>query len=208
MGAALCAPVAAAVWRACDYVYSSVTTRLGPRAADTDQPLRKALDFCYVATACRLWQRASPDVSSRLKYRYDWADEGVTSRNRLPMHTPLFGFTSTDQALAYWRAGGGDDGDRAAEAAQAPLAATRLMLSSPTEWRFTLVPSPDDVPPEFMQPGFDDSAWTRMPVPASWQLHGVDTPTYSNYIYPFACNPPVAERRGTWCVTLRKHMCS
>jgi len=108
---------------------------------------------------------------------------------------------SQEQALAFWRAGGGAAGEKAASSAHAPL--DRVMLSSDTEWRFLLVPSPDHVDPDFVQPRYDDSAWGCIPVPSNWQMHGFDKPVYSNFIYPFACNPPVAERRGTWAASKR-----
>ena len=121
------------------------------------------------------------------------------------MHTPLRSFPSTGAALAFWRVGGGDAGERAAvesalegERVVGLPSTTQLLLSSETDWRFLLAPTPQQAPRGFQEPSFDDGSWSSLPVPANWQLHGFDTPIYSNIVYPFACDPPRAERRGTW----------
>jgi len=57
-------------------------------------------------------------------------------------------------------------------------------------WKFHWVPAPDQRPPGFEQPGFDDSAWGTIPVPANVELHGHGTPIYTNVIYPFVNDQP------------------
>ena len=37
---------------------------------------------------------------------------------------------------------------------------------------------------DFYRPGYDDSGWGTMPVPASWQMHGFDVPIYTNIFAP------------------------
>ncbi len=57
------------------------------------------------------------------------------------------------------------------------------------QWKFHGVLRPADRPLDFFRPGYDDSAWRTMPVPASWQMHGFDIPIYTNIIYPFPQDP-------------------
>ncbi len=42
----------------------------------------------------------------------------------------------------------------------------------------------DACPQGFERPEFDDVNFDRLPVPSNWQLHGYDTPIYSNTRYP------------------------
>lgn len=58
------------------------------------------------------------------------------------------------------------------------------------QWKFHHSGNPDGRPAGFETPGFDDSAWKEIPVPANWQLHGYGVPAYTNVTYPFAKNPP------------------
>ncbi|MBB4931087.1 beta-galactosidase [Lipingzhangella halophila] len=57
-------------------------------------------------------------------------------------------------------------------------------------WRFRLLPRADQPTGGFEQPGFDDSGWDTLPVPAHWQLHGHGRPAYTNVSYPFPIDPP------------------
>ncbi|AIY03197.1 glycoside hydrolase family protein [Arthrobacter sp. PAMC 25486] len=57
-------------------------------------------------------------------------------------------------------------------------------------WRFhyaeTLATAPDGI-----EAGdFDDSAWTTIPVPSSWNMHGHGRPSYTNSRFPFPLDPP------------------
>ncbi|MBP2478892.1 beta-galactosidase [Crossiella equi] len=57
-------------------------------------------------------------------------------------------------------------------------------------WRFHLAPGPAQAPEGVAREDFDDSAWTELPVPAHWQLHGHGSPAYTNVPYPFPVDPP------------------
>lgn len=65
-------------------------------------------------------------------------------------------------------------------------------LSLNGDWRFRLSPTAalaDDV----ADPGFDDSGWDLLPVPAHWVLEGdgaYGRPIYTNVQYPFPLDPP------------------
>ncbi len=73
---------------------------------------------------------------------------------------------------------------RAAVRSDAP----RVSLNG--NWRFALSPTAEEAPAGFADPGFDDSGWAHLPVPAHWQLHGYGEPAYTNTRYPFPIDPP------------------
>lgn len=52
-------------------------------------------------------------------------------------------------------------------------------------WKFHWVGNPSERPVNFYQPEFDVSGWKEIPVPSNWQMHGYDTPIYSNQRYTF-----------------------
>lgn len=58
------------------------------------------------------------------------------------------------------------------------------------EWKIAWSPDPTGIPAGFAQPGFDDSRWKTIPVPANVELHGFGTPIYTNITYPFKKDPP------------------
>ncbi|WP_020672984.1 glycoside hydrolase family 2 TIM barrel-domain containing protein [Amycolatopsis nigrescens] len=63
-------------------------------------------------------------------------------------------------------------------------------LSLNGDWLFRLSPSVPAAPAAIERDDFDDSAWSELPVPANWQLHGHGSPAYTNVAYPFPVNPP------------------
>jgi beta-galactosidase len=63
-------------------------------------------------------------------------------------------------------------------------------LSLNGDWRFHLSPSPSLAPAGIEQASFDDSAWSTLPVPSNWQMHGHGKPAYTNVRYPFPVDPP------------------
>ena len=58
------------------------------------------------------------------------------------------------------------------------------------EWRFQLAPSLADAPTGIGDVDFDDSAWSTIPVPSSWPMHGYGSPAYTNVVFPFPIDPP------------------
>ena len=58
------------------------------------------------------------------------------------------------------------------------------------DWRFTLVDRPEATPHDFTAERFDDSAWSTLPVPSNWTMHGHDRPQYTNVQMPFDDAPP------------------
>jgi len=69
-------------------------------------------------------------------------------------------------------------------------------------WDFTLAPRPEDVPEDFVQPGFEPAkhGWAELPVPSNWTMHGFDRPHYTNVQMPFKHHPPrVPDDNPTGC---------
>lgn len=57
-------------------------------------------------------------------------------------------------------------------------------------WDFRWVPDPASRPQDFYKSHFDVSKWDTIDVPSSQESKGYGTPIYTNYTYPFACDPP------------------
>jgi beta-galactosidase len=80
------------------------------------------------------------------------------------------------------------------------LAAARAWTRSDAEqlslngaWRFRYSAS-EQKSTDFAAPHYDASAWTDLPVPSLWQLHGFGRPIYTNVRYPFPIDPPRVPR--------------
>lgn len=58
------------------------------------------------------------------------------------------------------------------------------------DWKFNWVRQPKDKPADFHQVDFDDSDWGLFPVPANWEVHGLDYPIYLDEKYPFTTTWP------------------
>ncbi len=64
-------------------------------------------------------------------------------------------------------------------------------LSLSGEWRFHWAAKPGERAKNFMELGFDDSGWDRIPVPSNVELHGYGSPIYINVGYPWGkAEPP------------------
>jgi len=57
-------------------------------------------------------------------------------------------------------------------------------------WKFNWVKNPNNKPENFQEIGFDDQAWDLFPVPANWEIHGLDYPIYLDEKYPFNTTYP------------------
>jgi len=58
------------------------------------------------------------------------------------------------------------------------------------EWKFNFSPNPIDREKNFYKANFDDSEWSTIKVPGSWELQGWSAPIYLDEEYPFTPNPP------------------
>ncbi len=99
-----------------------------------------------------------------------WMHPETVSLGRLPMRATLTPYPDAAQAL---------------QRGDSPW--TRSLNGA---WRFSLARSPEVIPADFAQPGFDDAAWAELPVPSNWTMHGFDKPQYTNVQMPFAGAPP------------------
>lgn len=57
-------------------------------------------------------------------------------------------------------------------------------------WRCRWAPRPEAAPTAWTGDAAADADWEVLPVPGVAELHGLGTPIYSNYTYPFRCDPP------------------
>ena len=98
---------------------------------------------------------------------HDWEDNHVLQINREP-------------ARAYFIPYGERQGDR--------------MLSLNGEWQFRWTKTPEERVVDFYRTDFDDASWTKLVVPANWEVNGYGTPIYVSAGYPFKIDPPYVTR--------------
>ncbi|PTY02611.1 beta-galactosidase [Verrucomicrobia bacterium LW23] len=71
------------------------------------------------------------------------------------------------------------------------------------DWDFHMAAKPDDVPVDFIQPGFapwEGGGWGKLPVPSNWTMHGYGYPHYTNVQMPWPNEAPgVPEDNPTGC---------
>lgn len=113
-----------------------------------------------------------------------WESPELTSKNRLPMRSPLFPFPTAEGARADASAG-----PRGRGLSGLP-GGNPWVLSLDGRWTFALASSPDATPESWEKLDFDDSAWDGVSVPGSWSLQGHDKPHYTNVVMPFGNVPP------------------
>ncbi|MFT7008881.1 MAG: beta-galactosidase [Colwellia sp.] len=113
---------------------------------------------------------------SEILKRRDWENPQSIQVNKLNAHCPLHAYKTQEDALANKNT-------------------QRVFLNG--LWNFQLFSKPEDVPESFIQPfsaeitdETNSELWTKIPVPANWQLQGFDKPIYCNVKYPFDVNPP------------------
>ncbi|MCW5549831.1 MAG: DUF4981 domain-containing protein [Opitutaceae bacterium] len=102
-----------------------------------------------------------------------WQNPELLSSNRLGARATLYPYPTAAAARAnrreespWWRSLNGD-------------------------WDFRLVERPEDVPEDFVEPGFRPGPeWSKLPVPSNWTMHGHDRPHYTNVVMPFPDQPP------------------
>lgn len=99
-------------------------------------------------------------------------NEQITGINKEPPHATLMPYKSVSQALA---------GKRRESSFARDLNGN---------WKFHWVANPADRPSDFYRPEYDVSGWKTIPVPSNWQMHGYDTPIYSNQRYTFKMDWP------------------
>lgn len=103
----------------------------------------------------------------------EWQSPTFLERNRETAHVPWGAYESFEQARGCDRR------------------ASRFVRLLNGIWKFRLFDTPEAAP-AFYEANFPVADWTDIPVPSNWQLQGFDRPIYTNVIYPFPCNPPLA----------------
>ena len=70
------------------------------------------------------------------------------------------------------------------------LAASQYFKSLNGEWKFNFSPNPKDREKHFYKTNYDDTNWSSIKVPGSWELQGWSVPIYLDEEYPFTPDPP------------------
>ncbi|XP_020264636.1 uncharacterized protein LOC109840411 isoform X1 [Asparagus officinalis] len=141
-----------------------------------------------------------PPITNSLKV---WEDPTFFKWRKREPHVPLHSHDSVEGSLRYWyerskadflisnSAVWNDDAvSGSLESAAFWVEGLPFVKSLSGYWNFIFASSPANVPENFHDIAFDDSAWEKLPVPSNWQMHGYDRPIYTNTIYPFPLNPP------------------
>ena len=113
--------------------------------------------------------RSSPGAATQAA-REEWDDPAVQHVGTERPHATMTTYPSAETA-------------RADERAASPW--FRLLNGT---WKFRYSPSPAARPVGFERPGFDDTSWSNITVPANWEVEGFGMPIYSDSDYPFAFN--------------------
>ena len=106
----------------------------------------------------------------------DWENPRVFAINKEAPHATFISFPDLKQALSQ------DPG----------LSSWYKSLNG--RWKFHWVPKPADRPLDFWRPGYDDSRWSEIEVPANWEINGYGIPIYVNIPYDFAPRNPQPPR--------------
>lgn len=73
-------------------------------------------------------------------------------------------------------------------------------------WKFNWVRNPNDRPTDFFKQSFNDKDWGLFPVPANWEVHGLDYPIYLDEKYPFDTQWPKVPANYNPVGSYRKHI--
>lgn len=99
-----------------------------------------------------------------------WEQPEIYAINKLPARATLTPYATTAEA--------------------AERGASDYVMDISGEWRFHWTKTPAERPEGFWAEGYDDTAWTTMPVPGNWEVEGFGVPIYTNVTYPHPMNPP------------------
>ena len=105
-----------------------------------------------------------------------WEQPECVSQGRLPMRSPLIPYPSLNAAQQ-------NDRER-----------SPWFRSLNGDWKFKLVDSPTQIPPDFCHADFDDDGWSEINVPGNWTMQGYDRPHYTNVQMPFSELPPTVPK--------------
>ncbi|HNQ88709.1 MAG TPA: glycoside hydrolase family 2 TIM barrel-domain containing protein [Verrucomicrobiota bacterium] len=103
----------------------------------------------------------------------DWSNPRLTGVNNLPPHATMVICPDAKTALGI------------GVASNAERVKSRFYRSLNGRWRYHYARNHTGRVPDFWKPGYDDSAWTTIPVPANVEKHGFGIPIYVNIPYPW-----------------------
>lgn len=102
----------------------------------------------------------------------DWENPAVFERNQTSPHTPVIPYQTLAQA----------------QAEKKEACPFYLSLNGP--WCFRWCETPKQAPAAFYREDFDITSWSRIKVPANWQMEGFGHPKFRNIAMPFPSDPP------------------
>ena len=114
-----------------------------------------------------------------IRGKYDWENEKIIGRNKLPGHVTMVPYPDVASLKA--------DKEYFQKPWETPKSADYLSLNG--KWKFNWVKEPSLRPEKFYKESYDVSGWAEIPVPSCWEQYGYGTPIYSNVIYPFNGKP-------------------
>ena len=119
-----------------------------------------------------------------------WLDPKVNSENEKPDVADYFAFESMNLAV---------EGEKSHSS---------RFISLERDWRFNFVKNVYDKPDNFWSVGYDDSGWTRFPVPGLFEMNGYGDRIYTNVTYPWnnehPVNPPYIGERNNYVGSYRQ----
>ncbi len=110
---------------------------------------------------------------------YDWENEKIIGRNKLPGHVTMVPYPDVASLKA--------DREYFEKPWETPKSADYLSLNG--NWKFNWVKEPSLRPVDFYKEDYNVDNWAEIPVPSCWEQYGYGTPIYSNVIYPFNGKP-------------------
>lgn len=135
--------------------------------------------FCLALLGCK--SDPLPEIPEQT---YHFNHE-IFEENKLPPRATYFGFESPDLANKK---------------------ASKRFLDLNGEWKFHWVKDPKSRPTTFHNVNFDDSDWTKIAVPANWEVVGFGHPIYLDERYPFTTTWPAAPTDYNPVGTYRKEI--
>ncbi|BDD07382.1 glycoside hydrolase family 2 TIM barrel-domain containing protein [Aureibacter tunicatorum] len=100
----------------------------------------------------------------------DWENPQLIGQNKLKGRSTQYSYSRSSDALS---------GEQA-----------RVVYLN-GEWLFKYASKPSKAPKAFYKKIHNE--WDKIQVPSSWELEGYGQPIYTNFVYPFAPNPPYIE---------------
>lgn len=114
------------------------------------------------------------------------SDQSVVGKYKEDAHATYIPYTSVSEMQA--------DADFYATPWVQPTSSDYILLNSDTEWKFKYTAGTAGTPGShnYYAKDLDDSSWSTIRVPLSWEMANHGKPVYTNVGYPFSSNAPNA----------------